>query len=70
MVLFIKVLYIVMGMVLYPEKKMTEAFKRHDSYWYEKIATEGHQHITPDQLGVCDGERIEHPIMLSFRFIP
>jgi Gpi18-like mannosyltransferase len=44
-----------------------DIFKRHDSYWYEKIAINGHEKITPDQLGKCDGTTIEQSY---YEFLP
>ncbi|MBW6460687.1 MAG: glycosyltransferase family 39 protein [Bacteroidales bacterium] len=48
-------------------QSVLDVFKRHDSYWYEKIATFGHEKITPDQLGKCDGEVIEQSY---YQFLP
>lgn len=47
-----------------------DALKRHDSYWYEKIATEGHSHITPEQLGKCDGVVVEQSYYAFFPLYP
>jgi Gpi18-like mannosyltransferase len=44
-----------------------DIFKRHDSYWYEKIAVNGHEKITPDQLGKCQGQVIEQSY---YEFLP
>jgi Gpi18-like mannosyltransferase len=44
-----------------------DVFKRNDSYWYEKIATSGHEKITPDQLGKCTREVIEQSY---YEFLP
>jgi len=33
---------------------VVELFKRNQSYWIEKIAVEGHEKITPEELGKCE----------------
>ena len=64
----IKALYFVLaGMLGYGG---LDALKRHDSYWYEKIATEGHSHITPEQLGKCDGVVVEQSYYAFFPLYP
>lgn len=47
-----------------------DVFKRHDAYWYEKITTYGHEKITPDQLGKCDGKVIEQSYYAFFPLYP
>jgi Gpi18-like mannosyltransferase len=42
-------------------------FQKNDSYWYEKIAINGHHKITPDQLGKCDTNYIEQSY---YEFLP
>lgn len=51
-------------------QSVLDVFKRHDSYWYEKIATFGHEKITPDQLGKCDGTVIEQSYYAFFPLYP
>ena len=45
-------------------------FKRNDSFWYERIALEGHDRITPDQLGKCEEGNIEQSYYAFFPLYP
>jgi Gpi18-like mannosyltransferase len=48
-------------------QSILDIFKRNDSYWYEKIALNGHEKITPDELGKCNGKEIEQSY---YEFLP
>jgi len=73
----VKILYVLFALAINdrtPQKvdlsnksSILDIFKRHDAYWYEKIATYGHEKITPDQLGKCDGQVIEQSY---YEFLP
>ncbi len=73
----IKIFYILFALAINdknPQKvhltsinSILDVFKRHDSYWYEKIAINGHEKVTPEQLGKCDGQLIEQSY---YEFLP
>jgi Gpi18-like mannosyltransferase len=44
--------------------------KRNDSYWYENIAINGHEKITPDKLGKCEDGNIEQSYYAFFPLYP
>ena len=43
---------------------------RNDSNWYQTIATNGHETITPDQLGKCENGQIEQSYYAFFPLYP
>lgn len=47
-----------------------EILKRNDSYWYEKIAINGHEKITPDQLGSCEDSQLKQSYYAFFPLYP
>lgn len=55
------------GVSSYNTSDLIDFFHKNDSYWYEKIAVNGHHKITPDQLGKCDGNEIEQSY---YEFLP
>ncbi len=75
--LFIKVVYVLFGCYYQNQRnkslngnsecKITELFIRNDAFWYEKIATHGHEKITPDQLGSCEGGTM---VQSYYEFMP
>lgn len=65
----LKIAYLALGSYLGGEDAV-EIFKRHDGYWYEKIAVGGHHVITPDELGKCDGTTIEQSYYAFFPLYP
>lgn len=48
----------------------TAILKKNDAFWYEKIAVDGHEKITPDQLGKCEEGNIEQSYYAFFPLYP
>lgn len=49
---------------------VVELFKRNQSYWIEKIAVEGHEKITPEELGRCEAEDMQQSCYAFFPLYP
>jgi Gpi18-like mannosyltransferase len=64
-----KILYFLYA-ILVGYKPNLEIFQRNDSYWYEKIATNGHSKITPDQLGSCEENKLTQSYYAFFPLYP
>ena len=52
------------------EKGILDIFYANDSGWYEKIAAQGHEKVTPDQLGKCEEGNIEQSYYAFFPLYP
>jgi Gpi18-like mannosyltransferase len=65
----VKLCYFILAWV-YGHSPDLHILKRHDSYWYEKIAVYGHSVVTPDQLGFCEEDRIEQSYYAFFPLYP
>jgi len=55
---------------IYHSQDAVELFKRNQSYWYERIAVEGHEKITPDQLGKCEAGDMQQSVYAFFPLYP
>jgi len=49
---------------------VVELFKRSQSYWIEKIAVEGHEKITPEELGKCEAGDMQQSHYAFFPLYP
>jgi len=49
---------------------VVELFKRNQSYWIEKIAVEGHEKITPEELGKCEAGDMQQSHYAFFPLYP
>ena len=49
---------------------VVELFKRNQSYWIEKIAVEGHEKITPEELGKCEAGNMQQSHYAFFPLYP
>jgi Gpi18-like mannosyltransferase len=73
----VKFLYVIFGLGCiahlsdsspeFSTKGILELFHRNDSYWYAMIAENGHQRITPDQLGDCNESTLNQSY---YEFLP
>ncbi len=52
------------------KKYVLELFERNDAHWYKRIAETGHEHITPDKLGYCNGDGQEQSYYNFFPLYP
>ena len=75
----VKVIYVLFSMgyasfsdevQIYNSQDVVELFKRNQAYWYEKIAVEGHQKISPDQLGNCEEGNMQQSAYAFFPLYP
>jgi len=68
--LFVKFVYLLFGAIYLNDGLDLGVLKRNDSYWYETIALQGHQKITPDQLGKCEEGNLEQSYYAFFPLYP
>lgn len=47
-----------------------ELFKRNQGFWYEKIANEGHEKVSPEQLGNCEAGNMSQSRYAFFPLYP
>jgi len=65
----LKAIYFAFSLV-YIDYASIDILKRNDSFWYEKIAVNGHEKITPEELGKCDEDNIEQSYYAFFPLYP
>ncbi len=68
-VLVVKMLYLLFAYLTVNNGNIS-VFKNNDSYWYETIAVNGHQKITPDKLGKCEEGHLEQSYYAFFPLYP
>lgn len=68
--LMAKAAYFIFASYILQEPMDLGILKRNDSYWYEQVASDGHEKITPDQLGKCEDGDIEQSYYAFFPLYP